>query len=75
MPLEYAPFGEGWVCREKGSADNWQPCALDDLPADVVAARVALLARLERIALHGYDPEDPPRQFAVITRAEDRRDL
>ncbi len=29
---EFARFGEGWLFRIKGSADDWEPCDVADVP-------------------------------------------
>ena len=72
MSLEYAPFGNTWVCREKDQIPKaeWRDCPLDDIPAEAISNHLKMLARHERVALHGYDPEDPPAPFARIIRAE-----
>lgn len=72
MSLEYAPFGEEWVCRERGQTPKaeWAVCPTDDVPAEVITKREDVIARAERIAQHGYDPEQPPAPFARVTRRD-----
>lgn len=52
MEYEYTRFGAGFMRREKDSTGDWQPCALDDVPAGWLEEDEA---RQTRIRL-GYDP-------------------
>ena len=67
---EWQQFGTGYI-RRASDGDDWEDVALEDVPAEVVAAMQDHRDRLDRISTHGYDPQDPPRPFVQITRASE----
>ncbi len=76
MEMEYAPIISGsntvetapeWYRRE--SVDTpWEVIPTSEVPAEVIEREVKLAARKSRIRAHGFDPEEPPRPFVVVTR-------
>ena len=71
MAREVKRFGDGFVCREIDSTDDWEAVEIDDIEDDEMAVITDHEARLERIRLHGFDPDQPPKDFVKMIPAGD----
>ena len=65
---EYARFGEGWVRRSEGTADDWKECAEKDVPSAQIAGEMLLSERQAQVA-QGIHP-DGGVQFAKFVRKD-----
>lgn len=68
--FEYQPFGDGWVRRATGSADDWQHVERDDVPGEVVAHFTETLPERQALVAEGIHP-DGGQPFAEIRRVSE----
>ena len=72
--MEYVRCGAGWV-RRPDADKRWKPVSEDDVPDKVKAGVAAAAERAQRIALHGYDPEERTRGPALLADGEEDPNL
>lgn len=68
MGKEYTQFGDGWLVREEGSTEDWQPVGQDDVPADVIAFQREEMPRRQESVASGIYPFDERPEFAKIIK-------
>lgn len=66
---EYARYGKGAVRRDSRRGE-WEEIALSEVPQEIRAGWKAQDERKARVAEFGYDPQEPPVPFAVVTKHE-----